>query len=143
MASFWLMPRTCMVTRRFPSTSIKSVRIRSWISGAKICKKDTAPYISPMRKRRVSPNSKDEGAIKSFTDRPLAGSQSHSKANFPPSGWRRPCSNASRSLPSSTFAAAPMTLKRFRVSASMRENRARAAWMLSASMVSVTYLLFT
>ena len=29
IASFWLMPRMCMVTRRFPSTSMKSVRMRS------------------------------------------------------------------------------------------------------------------
>lgn len=73
-----------------------------------------------MRKCRVSPNSKEEGAIKSLTDRPLAGSQFHSKANCPPSGWRRPCSSASRSLPSSALAPAPITVKRFRVSASIR-----------------------
>ena len=47
MASFWLMPRMCMVTRILPSVSINSAKMRSWISGAVICKKLTAPYISP------------------------------------------------------------------------------------------------
>ena len=41
------------------------------------------------------------------------------------------------------LAAAPMTLKRLRVSVSMRANRARAAGRFSASMVRVTYLVFT
>ena len=31
MASFWLMPRMCMVTRIFPSVSINSAKMRSWI----------------------------------------------------------------------------------------------------------------
>ena len=88
MASFWLMPRMCMVTMIFPSASMKSVRMRSCISGARICRKDTAPYRLPMRKVWVSPKWKEDGEMKSFTERPLAGSQSHSKANCPPSGWR-------------------------------------------------------
>ena len=96
MASFWLMPRMCMVTRMLPSVSMNSAKMRSWISGAVICKKLTAPYISPMRKVRVSPKWKEDGAMKSLTERPLGASQSQSKANFPPSGrrpsagWRMP-----------------------------------------------------
>ena len=89
MASFWLMPRMCMVTRILPSVSMNSAKMRSWISGAVICKKLTAPYISPMRKVRVSPKWKEDGEMKSLTDSPLGASQSQSKANFPPSG-RRP-----------------------------------------------------
>ena len=76
MASFWLMPRMCMVTRMLPSVSMNSAKMRSWISGAVICKKLTAPYISPMRKVRVSPKWKEDGAIKSLTERPLGASQS-------------------------------------------------------------------
>ena len=34
MASFWLMPRMCMVTRMLPSVSMNSAKMRSWISGA-------------------------------------------------------------------------------------------------------------
>ena len=96
MASFWLIPRMCMVTMIFPSASMKSVRMRSCISGARICRKDTAPYRLPMRKVRVSPKWKEDGAMKSLTERPLGASQSQSKANFPPSGrrpsagWRMP-----------------------------------------------------
>ena len=78
LVSAWYIPLT--IYRLF---------IRSCISGARICRKDTAPYRLPMRKVRVSPKWKEDGAMKSFTERPLAGSQSHSKANCPPSG-RRP-----------------------------------------------------
>ena len=111
---------------------MKSASIRSLSSGARICKKETAPYLLPMRKNRPSPNRKEDGAIKSLTDRPLSGSQSHSKLNRSPSGWKMPCSSASRCFPSSVRAAAPKTLKWLRASVSIRASRARAVLMFSA-----------
>lgn len=46
-------------------------------------------------------------------------------------------------LPVQHMGGGPMTLKRLRVSVSMRAKRARAAARFSASMVRVTYLVFT
>ena len=93
------------------SVSSRSARRRSFSSGAVICKKLAAPYFPPIWNRLASPNRKEEGTIKSLTDRPEGASHSHAKENRSPSGWRTPCSTASHSFPSRAFASAPIALK--------------------------------
>ena len=51
------------------------------------------------------------GAMKSLTESPEGASQSHSKRNGSPSGWKMPCSTSKRSCPSMTCATQPMVLK--------------------------------
>ena len=65
------------------SMSRKSASIRSFSSGARICKKETAPYFLPIRNCLPVRNSKPDGAMKSLVDRPDGASQSHSKRTAP------------------------------------------------------------
>ena len=53
----------------------RQVSIRSSISGALICRKDTAQNLSAIVNFLASPKRKEEGAIKSWTDRPEGASQ--------------------------------------------------------------------
>ena len=55
----------CMVTKMLPSVSMNSAKMRSWISRGGDLQKLTAPYISPMRKVRVSRSGREDGAMKS------------------------------------------------------------------------------
>ena len=141
IASFRSMLRIWRLTSSPLSVSSSSVSIRSSISGALICRKDTAQNLSAIVNFRASPKRKEEGAIKSWTDRPEGASQLHSKANRSPSGCRMPWSISSHSLPPSSFARAPMTLKWLRASMTIRENRARAVLLSRASMVRVRYFV--
>ena len=137
IASLWSILWMCRLTTIPFSASMKSASIRSESSGAAICKKETAPNFPPIWNIRPSPKRKEDGAIKSLTERPLAGSHSHAKLKRSPSGWNSPCSTSRRCFPSSTRAAAPITLKWLRVSVSIRASRARADLISFASMVKV------
>ena len=70
-----------------------------------------AQILLPIWKLRLFLNAKEDGAIKSLVDSPLGASQFQSKRKRSPSGCMMPCSTSSRSLPSSTRALAPITLK--------------------------------
>ena len=59
--------------------SRKSAKMRSFSSGASICKKDTAPNLPPVLNTLPSRNSKDEGAMKSYTESPDGTSHFQSK----------------------------------------------------------------
>ena len=143
MASFWLMPRMCMVTIIFPSASMKSVRIRSCISGARIWGKDTAPYRLPMRKVRVSPEV-EGGRRNEVLHRKAAGREPVPfKGKLAALRVKDIVKQLQPFLPVQHMSRRPMTFKRLRVSVSMRANLARAAGRFSASMVRVTYLVFT
>jgi hypothetical protein len=61
--------------------SRKSASIRSFSSGAKICKKLAQPMRLPTPKERPVRNSKELGAMKSLTESPEGASQSHEKRN--------------------------------------------------------------
>ncbi len=89
----------------------KSASISSDSSGARICRKLTAPYLPLMPNTRLLPKRREDGAMKSLVDSPAVGSHFQSKRNNSPSGWKTPCSTSSRSAPSSTWAAAPIILK--------------------------------
>ena len=89
----------------------KSASISSESSGARICKKLTAPYLPPKPKVLAVPKQREDGATKSLVDRPEGASQSQSKRNGSPSGWKMPCSTSKRACPSMTCATQPMVLK--------------------------------
>ena len=89
----------------------KSASISSESSGARICKKLTDPYLPPSPKVLAVPKQREDGATKSLVDRPEGASQSQSKRNGSPSGWKMPCSTSKRACPSMTFATQPMVLK--------------------------------
>ena len=89
----------------------KSANISSESSGARICKKLTAPYLPPMPKVFALPKHREDGAIKSLVERPEGVIHFQSKLNSSPSGWNTPWSTASRSLPFITWATAPIVLK--------------------------------
>ena len=142
MALIWSTDWICRLTIRLDSMSRKSASIRSFSSGARICKKETAPYFLPIRNCLPVRNSKLDGAMKSLVDRPDGASQSHSKRNGTCSSmWKIPWSCASRALPSRVSAATPRRLKLLRMSVSMRSRRGLAALRLSASMPKVRYLV--
>ena len=122
--------------------SSRSASSRSLSSGARICKKETAPYFLPIRNCLPVLNSKLDGAIKSLVDKPDGASQPQSKRKGNCSSmWKMLCSWASRALPSRVCAATPSRLKLLRMSVSMRSSRGLAARMLSASMPKVRYLV--
>ena len=78
--------------------SRKSASIRSFSSGARICKKDAQPRRLPTLKLWPVRNSKALGAMKSFTDSPEGVSQSHEKRNGSCSSMcKMPCISRSRS----------------------------------------------
>ena len=106
------------------SISRKSASIRSFSSGAKICKKLAAPSFLPMRNILPVLNSKELGAIKSLVDRPRGANQSHEKRNGSCSSMRRiSCMTRRRSYPFSGAATTPSRLKLLRRSVSMRSRR--------------------
>ena len=63
------------------SISRKSANMRSFSSGASICKNDARPYFFPTAKLLPVLNSKELGAMKSLTERPEGASQSHENRN--------------------------------------------------------------
>ena len=63
IASLWSILRICSVTMRPSCVSMKSARIRSLSSGARICRKEAAPSFFPMRNILVFPNWNEDGAI--------------------------------------------------------------------------------
>ena len=133
-----------MVTMRLLSISKKSDSTRSFSSGASICKKDTAPYLSPVLNVPFSLNSKEDGAIKSFVLSPEGASHFHSKAKGSlPFILRILCMSFNRSLPSREESCTPSRLKAFQRSFSMRSRRGFAILILSASMPKVRYFVFT
>ncbi len=69
----------CIVTAKFVSISKKSAKTLSSNSCAMMFKNDTVPTFSPLLKYSLSPNSNDDGVIKSLVDNPLFASHSHSK----------------------------------------------------------------
>ena len=97
MASVWSILWICRLTITPVSKSRISDKIRSFNSGARISRNETAPILRPMRKYRPSPKRKEDGAIKSFVESPDGASHEKSKANCPPSGWKMPCSILRRS----------------------------------------------
>ena len=122
--------------------SRKSASIRSFSSGAKICKKLAQPMRLPTPKERPVRNSKELGAMKSLTERPDGASQSHEKRNGSCSSMCSiPCSSRSRSMPFMGSAATPRRLKLFRMSVSMRSSLGFAAFSPSASTPKVRYLV--
>ena len=132
----------CIVTIKLDSISRKSASIRSLSSGARICKKDTAPSFLPTPNSLPFLNSKELGAIKSFTDKPLGASHSHSKRNLICSSmWNIPCMRAKRCLPFKGSAATPSLLKLLSRSVSMRSRRGFASFTLAASMPKVRYFV--
>ena len=133
-----------MDTTRLDSISRKSARIRSFSSGARIWRKDTAPNFRPMRKVLPPGNSRGVGAMKSLVDRPEGASQSQEKRNGSGSSmWKIPCSRHRRSVPLRGAADTPSRLKWLSKSVSMRSSRGLADWILSASMPKVRYLVLT
>ena len=143
IASLWSILRICILTIIPFSRSRMSESIRSFSSGARISRNDTAPSFRPMRNVRPSPKRNEDGAIKSFVESPDGTSQSQEKRNGSPSGWKIPCSTFKRSCPFMGRAVTPSTLKLFSTSVSIRERRAFAAARLSASMEKVMYLHFS
>ena len=116
-----------MDTTRLLSMFRNSASIRSSSSGARICRKETAAYFLPMRKVRVSLNSKEDGAIKSLVDRPEGASHFQSKRNGScVSMWNMACIRARRSFPSRELVCAPKRLKLLRISSSTRSSRSFA-----------------
>ena len=122
--------------------SRKSASIRSLSSGARICRKDTAPSFFPTPNSLPFLNSKELGAIKSLTERPLGASQSHSKLKSVCSSmWNILCIRARRCFPFRDSADTPSRLKLLSKSVSIRSSLGFAALMLAASMPNVRYLV--
>ena len=97
IASVWSILWICRFTITPVSRSNISAKMRSFSSGASICKNDTAPIFFPMRKYRPSPKRNEGGAIKSFVVSPDGASHEKSKLNGSPSGWNTPCMVCKRS----------------------------------------------
>ena len=70
IASLWSILRICRLTIIPFSRSRMSESIRSFSSGARISRNDTAPSFRPMRNVRPSPKRNEDGAIKSFVVSP-------------------------------------------------------------------------
>ena len=131
-----------MVTIRLLCMSRKSASMRSFNSGARICRKLTCPIFLPMVKVLPFWKEKELGAMKSLVDRPVAGSQLQSNLKEVCSSmWKMPCINSRRWLPFSASACTPSRLKLLRTSVSMRSKRGLALFRASASMPKVRYLV--
>ena len=142
MAALWSMDWMWSVTTRLLSSSRKSANIRSVSSGARICRKLTAPKVLPIKKLRPLLKVKLSGAMKSLLDSPVFQIASQAKRNLPvPAGWNIRWRMDSRSYPSRAWALTPSTLKLARMSASIRSRRGFAAFRSSASMPKVMYLV--
>ena len=142
IALVWSTDWMCIVTIKLDSISRKSASIRSLSSGARICRNDTAPSFFPMPNSLPVRNSKELGAMKSFTERPLGASHSHSKANsFCSSMWNISCIRAKRCFPFNGSADTPSRLKLLSRSVSMRSSLGFAVFTVAASMPKVRYFV--
>ena len=141
MALSWSSALTCIATTSELSMSRKSASRRSFSSGARMFRNDTAPYFAPILKCLLEANSKLLGAMKSLTLRPEGASISHENLKVSrPSMWKMPCIRARRALPSSGSALTPSLRKLLRMSVSRRSKRGFAVLYPSASMPNVRYL---
>ena len=142
IAWVWSMDWICRLTVTASSRSRSSASSRSVSSGAKICKKDTAPEWSATRKVFPSlENDMPEGAIKSLVESPVFGRSAQVKRNFScPSGWSWLCRSSRRSRPFKGLAWTPRVLKFASTSVSIRSSRIFAVLRSSASMPKVIYL---
>ena len=101
-----------------------------------------APYRSPIRKCLPPGKENDDGAMKSFAERPDSTSHFHSKKNRSLSPiWNMSCISFRRSLPFSTFVTTPNLRKLFRISVWIWISLGFACFMDSASMPKVRYLV--
>ena len=109
----WSIDWICRLIVTASSRSKNSASIRSVSSGAKICRKETAPEYSPMRKVLPSLEKvKLVGAIKSFVERPVLARSLQANFNFScPLGWSWLCRSSSRSSPFEEAAWTPRGLK--------------------------------
>ena len=141
MALSWSSALTYIDTTSELSISSKSASRRSFSSGARMFKNDTAPYFAPILKCLLDANSKLLGAMKSLTLKPLGASKSHENLNCScPSMWKMPCISASLARPSNGSALTPSLRKLLRMSVSRRSKRGFAVLYPSASMPNVRYL---
>ena len=119
MALSWSSALTCIDTTSELSMSSKSASRRSFSSGARMFRNDTAPNFAPILKCLLDANSNELGEMKSFTLSPEGASKSHENLNCScPSMWKMPCIRARRALPSSGSAFTPSLRKLLRMSVS-------------------------
>ena len=142
IACAWSIDWICKLTVTASFKSRRSAKSRSVSSGAKICKKETAPEWSPTR--NVFPSfEKDspDGEMKSLVERPVLGRSDHWKWNFSwPSGWSWLWRSSRRSSPFKDLDWTPRVLKFASTSVSMRSRRIFAVRRSSASIPKVMYL---